>query len=70
MKISEVSEKELLALQAVYRGCNTNRRIIGATYVRDIRKPIWDEIPYSEALEILDKSICKAEKLIEAEVSE
>lgn len=70
MKISEVSEKELLALQAVYRGCNTNRRLIGGTYVRDIRKPIWDEISYYEALKILARIICDAEKLIEAEVSE
>ena len=70
MKISEVSEKELLALQAVYRGCNTNRRLIGETYVRDIRKPIWDEISYYDALKILDKIICDAEKLIEAEVSD
>lgn len=70
MKISEVSEKELLALQAVYRGCNTNRRLIGTTYVRDIRKTIWDEISYYEALKILDRIICEAEKLIEAEVSE
>ena len=47
-----------------------NQSMKSETYVRDIRKPIWDEIPYSEALEILDKIICEAEKLIEAEVSE
>lgn len=70
MKISEVSEKELLALQAVYRGCNTNRKLIGGIYVRDVRKSVWDEISYCEALKILDSIICDAEKLIEARVDE
>lgn len=70
MKISEVSEKELLALQAVYRGCNTNRKLIGGIYVRDVRKSVWDEISYCEALKILDNIICDAEKLIEAKVDE
>lgn len=70
MKISEVSEKELLALQAVYRGCNTNRKLIGGIYVRDVRKSVWDEISYCEALKILDSIICDAEKLIEVKVGE
>lgn len=70
MKISEVSEKELLALQAVYRGCRTNNRIKGAVYVRNPMSPSKREISYYDALIVLGKIICEAEKLIEAEVEE
>lgn len=70
MRITEVTEKELLALQAVYRGCRTNSRIKGAIYVRNPMSPSKREISYYDALIVFDKIICEAEKLIEAEVSE
>ena len=70
MRIAEVTKEELLALQAVYRGCNTNSRIKGAIYVRNPMSPSEREISYYDALNILDKIICEAEKIIEAEVSE
>ena len=70
MRITEVTEKELLALQAVYRGCRTNSRIKGAIYVRNPMSPSKREISYYDALFIFGMIIREAEKLIEEEVSE
>ena len=53
MRITEITEKELLALQAVYRGCRTNSRIKGAIYVRNPMSPSKREISYYDALFIL-----------------
>lgn len=70
MRITEVTKEELLALQAVHRGCRTNSRIKGAIYVRNPMSPSEREISYYDALIVLSKIICEAEKLIEAEVEE
>lgn len=70
MRITEVTKEELLALQAVYRGCRTNNRIKGAIYVRNPMSPSKREISYYDALFIFGMIIREAEKLIEAEVSE
>lgn len=70
MRITEVTEKELLALQAVYRGCRTNNRIKGAVYVRNPMSPSKREISYYDALFIFGMIIREAEKLIEGEVEE
>lgn len=48
------TEKELLALSAVYYGCNANKRLIGSSYVQNFREPDKrKEIPFHEALEIV-----------------
>lgn len=70
MRITEVTKEELLALQAVYRGCKTNSRIRGAIYVRNPMSPSEREISYYDALFIFGMIIRESEKLIEAEVEE
>ena len=35
MKKARLSSQELFALQAVRRGCNTNKKLIGASYVQN-----------------------------------
>nr|DAQ28893.1 MAG TPA: hypothetical protein [Caudoviricetes sp.] len=57
-----LSEKELLALRAVCYGCNTNKRLIGSTFVENFRDPDRrQEIDFSEALEIVHNLIEKME---------
>lgn len=49
--------KELLALQAVYRGCNTNKRLVGSTYVQNFGTENEREISYYDALGVVGKMI-------------
>lgn len=49
--------EELLALQAVYRGCNTNKRLIGSIYVHNFGTANENQISYYDALKIVDKMI-------------
>lgn len=39
MNKSRFTSKELFALQAVYRGCNTNKRLVGTSYVQNFGTP-------------------------------
>lgn len=55
--MARFTEKELLALCAVYRGCNTNRRLIGSTYVQHFGTENEREISYFDALKIVDEMI-------------
>lgn len=57
MKKSRFTSKELFALQAVYRGCNTNNRLVGATYVQNFGTPEEREISYYDALKTVRKMI-------------
>lgn len=63
MDESRFTPKELLALRAVHRGCRTNRRIVGATYVVDFCTENEQEIPYYEAMGIVSDMIAKEELL-------
>lgn len=57
MNKSRFTSKELFALQAVYRGCNTNKRLVGTSYVQNFGTPEEREISYYDALGIIRKMI-------------
>lgn len=59
---SRFTPEELLALRAVYRGCNTNRRLFGSVYVLNFGTLNEKEISYYDALSVVDKMIQKEEK--------
>lgn len=67
MKISAVTREELLALKAVYRGCNTNKRLIGSSYVLNFGTKDEEEISYYDALHVFDKIIDQAQTIFDAE---
>ena len=64
MRLIEVSEKELLALKAVVYGCNTNKRLVGASYLTGIGTENEKTISFYEALKIVDEMF--DEKTIDA----
>lgn len=51
------TNRELLALKAVYRGCNTNKRLVGSIYVHNFGTDSEEEISYYDALQIVDEMI-------------
>ena len=57
--MARFTKKELLALCAVYRGCNTNRRVNGSTYVQNFGTEDEREISYYDALKIVGEMIEK-----------
>ena len=57
MKKARLSSQELFALQAVRRGCNTNKKLIGASYVQNFGTDKEKEISYYDALKIIDEII-------------
>lgn len=65
MGLIEVSEKQLLALKAVVHGCNTNKRLVGASYMHNIQSESPEMISYYEAIKTVDEML--AQPTIEAE---
>ena len=65
MRMIEVSEKQLLALKAVVHGCNTNKRLVGASYMKNIRSEKPEMISYYEAIKTVDEML--SQHTIEAE---
>ncbi len=59
---SRFTPEELLALRAVYRGCNTNIRLFGSVYVLNFGTENEKEISYYDALSVVDKMIQKEEE--------
>lgn len=57
MNNKRFTSEELFALQAVFRGCNTNKKIKGLTYVQNFGAENEKEISYSDALKIVGKMI-------------
>lgn len=57
----EITQNELLALKALRRGCKTNRRLIGSSYVLNFGSSNEQEISYYDAIKIVDKIIEEAE---------
>lgn len=57
MNESRFTSEELLAMQAVYRGCNTNKRLAGSIYVQNFGTDSEREISYYDALGIVEKMI-------------
>ncbi len=51
------TQKELLALKAVFRGCNTNGKLVGSTYVYKFGTEEEESISYYDALTIIDGMI-------------
>ena len=59
-KIKErFTSEELLALQALCRGCSSNPRITGATFVKAIGTSSEEKISYYDALKVVSKMINK-----------
>ena len=54
--------EEILALRAVYRGCNTNKRLIGSTYVYNFGTEDEVSISYYDALKVVENIIEAATK--------
>jgi hypothetical protein len=65
MRLIEVSEKQLLALKAVVHGCNTNKRLVMASYMSNIRSEKPEMISYYEAIKTVDEML--SQPTIEAE---
>lgn len=65
MRLIEVSDKQLLALKAVVHGCNTNKRLVGASYMKNIRSEKPEMISYYEAIKTVDEML--SQHTIEAE---
>ena len=54
MMLFEITEKQILALKAVVYGCNTNRRLVGATFVSGVGSESEQTISFYEAIRIAD----------------
>ena len=70
MKKARLSSQELFALQAVRRGCNTNKKLIGAFYVQNFGTDKEKEISYYDALKIIDEIIEEELNLQQNEVTQ
>ena len=46
----ELTEKEVLALKAVVYGCNKNKKLVGSTYIEDIKAEKPKVITFYDAL--------------------
>lgn len=46
----ELTEKEVLALKAVAYGCNKNKKLVGSTYIEDIKAENKKSISFYDAL--------------------
>ena len=61
MPLIEISEKQLLALNAVVYGCNTNKRLVGASYMTGIGSDNPKTISFYEAIGIVSEMLEKLE---------
>lgn len=61
MPLIEVSEKQLLALKAVVFGCNTNKKLAGASYMTGISSDNPKTISFYEAIGIMNEMLEKLE---------
>ena len=61
MPLIEVSEKQLLALNAVVYGCNTNKRLVGASFMSGIGSDNPKTISFYEAIGIVSEMLEKLE---------
>lgn len=59
MPVVEITEKELLAIRAVTYGCNTNKRLQGASFVSGIGTENEEMITFYEAINVVDSFIDK-----------
>lgn len=59
MRLIEVSDKQLLALKAVVHGCNTNKRLSGASYMANIHSESPEMISYYEAIKTVDEMLSR-----------
>ena len=61
MPLIEISEKQLLALNAVVYGCNTNKRLAGASFMSGIGSDNPKTISFYEAIGIVSEMLEKLE---------
>lgn len=55
MRIIKMSDMQEFALEAVVYGCNTNKRLSGASYLKDIHSEHPRTISFYTALEVVDE---------------
>lgn len=56
-----LTDEELLALNAVVYGCNTNRKLVYAKYMQGVHSENPQTIPFDKAIEIVQKLIIRLE---------
>ena len=54
-KMIVVNEEQVLALNAVFYGCNTNKRLVGSTYLQGLKSNHPKEIKFYDALKIVSE---------------
>lgn len=64
MRLIRLDEKRDLALKAVVYGCNTNKRLVGSSYMTGIDSGSPKTISFYDALDVIDKMM---DDTIEAE---
>ena len=57
MRLIKIGDNEELALRAVVYGCNTNKRLQGASYLADMHSENPKQITFYKAIEIVDEMI-------------
>lgn len=67
MEKQRFTPEELFALQAVYRGCNTNKKLEGSIYVQNFGTENEREISYYDALGIVNEMIQTELNILEKE---
>ena len=55
MRLIKLDEKRDLALKAVVYGCNTNKRLAGASFMTGIDSGSPETISFYDALDVIDK---------------
>ena len=64
MRLIQLDEKRNLALKAIVYGCNTNKRLVGSSYMTGIDSGSPEIISFYDALDVIDKMM---DDTIEAE---
>ena len=60
----KITQNKLLALKAVRRGCNTNHRLVGSSYVLNFGSSNEQTISYYDAIKTMDEIIEEAEQAL------
>lgn len=61
----ELTENEVLALKAVAYGCNKNKKLVGSTYIDDIKAEHQKSISFYDALIAIYSVIDSIEESVE-----
>ena len=55
MRLINLDDKRALALKAVVYGCNTNKRLVGASFMSGIESDSVETISFYDALSVIDE---------------